>query len=131
MNTKLKRNDLLYPELCYRIIGCAFEVFNTIGTGHQEKYYQNGLAESFKEKGLSFQKELPFPINFKGKVIGTNRLDFLVDKKIIVELKKGDHFSKTHIEQVVEYLKTTGLSLALLINFGSLSVKYKRIVNLY
>ncbi len=130
MRRILQRQDLLYPEISYLIIGCAFDVYNSIGSGYHEKYYQKALIEAFTEKDISFQTEVSFPLSYKGKVIGRKRLDFLIDGKVVVELKKGDNFSKSHIDQVLEYLRTQNLKLAILINFGSRDVVFKRIVNL-
>lgn len=130
MKQTVRKPDLLYPEMSYRIVGCAFDVYNSIGSGHHEKYYQRALIEAFTKAGISFQTEMRFPLIYNGKVIGQKRLDFLVDGKVVVELKKGNNFSKTHIDQVLEYLRTQRLNLAILINFGSQGVVFKRIVNL-
>lgn len=125
----LKRNDLIYPELSYKIIGCAFDVYNSLGGGHHEKYYQRALAEAFKERGLNITQQVYYPLAFKGKIVGKNFLDFLIDDKLIVEIKKGNNFSKKHIDQVLEYLKISKIKLAILINFGLNEVSFKRIVN--
>ncbi len=130
MRTIVKRNDLLYPELSYAIIGCAFDVYNTLGSGYHEKYYQKALMEAFVQKGISFQSEVSFPIRYKEKIIGRKRLDFLVEERIVVELKKGNAFAKSHIDQVLEYLRMKNLKLAILINFGGQGVVFKRIINL-
>lgn len=130
MRRILKRGDLLYPELSYTIIGCAFDVYNSLGSGYHEKYYQRALIEAFTTKGLLFQTEVSLPMQYKGKIIGRKRFDFLIEEKIVVELKRGNNFSKTHIDQVLEYLRVRGLKLAIIINFGSQGVLFKRIVNL-
>lgn len=130
MGKIVKRNDLLYPELSYTIIGCAFDVYNSLGSGYHEKYYQKALIEAFTERGIKFQTEISFPIDYKGKIIGRKRLDFLVDSKVVVEIKKGNNFAKSHIDQVLEYLRTNHLKLAIIINFGSQGVAFKRIINL-
>ncbi|MDP1688518.1 MAG: GxxExxY protein [bacterium] len=127
--SKLRNENIIYPELSYKIIGNAFEVFNELGSGHHEKYYERALIESFKKNQLQFQSQVPFVVKFQGKVIGRNYLDFLVDNKIIVELKKDNKFSKKHIDQVLEYLKITRLKLAILINFTRQGVVSKRIIN--
>ncbi len=128
-SSQLKRKDIIYPELSYKIIGCAFDVYNALGSGHSEKYYQKALAESFSQMGLSFQEQISFPLRYRSKIIGRNFLDFLVENKIVVEIKKGNRFSKTHIDQVMEYLKSSKLQLSILIDFGSEGVIFKRIVN--
>ena len=129
MKKLLKRKDLLYPELSYKIIGCAFDVYNELGSGHSEKYYEKSLAEAFFKKNLKFREQLACPISYSGKIIGRRFLDFFVEDKIIVETKKGNRFSKSHIDEVLDYLKSNDVKLAILINFGSNGVIFKRIVN--
>ena len=129
MNT-LRRQDLIHPELSYKIIGCAFDVYNSLGSGHHEKYYQRALAEAFSEQKLGFKQQVHFHLTFKGKIIGRNFFDFLVENKIVVEIKKSERFSKTNVNQVMEYLRLSNLELAILINFGSQGVIFKRIINI-
>lgn len=125
----LRRNDLVYPQLSYQIIGCAYDAYNALGPGHHEKVYQRGLYEIFKAKNIPCQQQVYYPVMINGKVIGKNFFDFFVDNKIIVEIKKGNRYSKQHIDQVLAYLKTSKSKLAILINFGSDDVSFKRIVN--
>jgi len=125
----LKRKDLIYPELSYTIIGSAFDVFNELGSGHNEKYYQRALAEAFSKNNLKFNQQAYFPLKYNNKIIGRNFTDFIVENKIVVEIKKGNQFSKRHINQVLEYLKLSDLKLAILINFGRDGVSFKRIIN--
>jgi GxxExxY protein len=127
---KLKRQDLIYPELSYQIIGILFEVYNQLGSGYHEKYYQKAVALQLKENKVSFKEQVYTPLIFKEEIIGKNFLDFLIEDKIILEIKKGDRFSKKHIEQILNYLKTTNLKLGILANFGSKDLKFKRIVNI-
>lgn len=126
---ELKRKDILYPELSYKIIGCAFDVYNELGAGHHEKYYQRALSEALRDVKVNFVEQLSSPLKYQNKIIGRNYLDFLVEKKIIVEIKKGNRFSKKHIEQVLDYLKLSNLELAILINFANEGVMFKRIIN--
>ena len=126
---EIKRNDLVYPELSYKIVGCAFDVYNSLGGGHHEKYYQRALAGAFKERGLKSVEQVYYPLKFNEIVVGKNFLDFLVDDRLIVEIKKGNNFSKRHIDKVLEYLKISKIKLAILINFGLNEVSFKRIVN--
>lgn len=126
----VNKKDLLYPELSYQIVGCAYDVFNEIGFGHPEKFYQRAFAEALKKKNLPFTEQHYFPIKFNDKIIGKMFFDFLVDEKVLIELKKNAHFSKQNIDQVNQYLKTTSLQLAILINFSSTGVIYKRMVNI-
>jgi GxxExxY protein len=129
MSSQKFRDDLVYPELSYQIIGCAFEVFNALGPGHSEKVYQKTLAVSFADKKLKYFEQLKCDILFKEQIVARGYLDFRVEDKIIVELKKDERFSKIHIDQVNQYLKSTALKLAIIINFTKEGVKYKRILN--
>ena len=81
-----------------------------------------------KGKGLGYKEQIYFPLRYRDKIIGKCFFDFIVNDSIVVELKKGNNFSKKNIDQVLEYLKTSDLKLAILINFGS-SVSFKRIIN--
>jgi GxxExxY protein len=125
----LRRNDLAYPELSYQIVGCAYEVFKSLGHGHPEKIYQRAMAILFKERNINYKEQVYIPVKFRDKIVGKSFLDFSIEEKIIVELKKDFHFSKTHIDQVLNYLKTSELKLAILINFGKEGVTFKRIIN--
>jgi len=83
---KLKREDILYPELSYKIVGIAFDIYNSLGPDYHEKYYQRALTEELKNQRLVFQEEVPYSIIYKEKIIGRNYLDFLIDDKIIMEI---------------------------------------------
>jgi len=122
---------LVYPELSYKIIGSIFEVFNNLGYGYQEKYYQKAIAKELKRLEIPFKEQAPFEINFKGEIIGKYFLDFLVEDKIILEIKKETNFRKHNIEQIFGYLKKSGLKLGILVNFTKDGVKFKRILNLH
>jgi len=127
---ELRRKDLIYPELSYQIVGILFEVYNQLGGGYHEKYYQRGIASEFRRCNISSQEQVYAPVIFKGEKIGNNYLDFLIENKIILEIKRGNKFSKNHIEQVLAYLKSKKLKLAIIANFGSKELKFKRIINL-
>lgn len=123
-------NDkLIHGELSYRIIGCAYEVHNTVGGGLLEKQYQKALAIEFARAEIKFQEQVHYPMGYKGELIGKRFLDFLVDDRVVVEIKRDEHFSRHNIEQVHGYLKLTGLELGLLIHFGREAVRFKRILN--
>jgi GxxExxY protein len=123
------RKDLVYPELSYRLIGYAFEVFNELGYGHHEKYYQRAYSVLLKKNNHIFEEQKYYQLKFQGEVIGKSFLDFEVDDRIIIELKKDALFSNKRIEQVLEYLKQSGKKLALLISFSSTGVRSKRLIN--
>ena len=128
---EVKRKDLLYPGLSYKIVGCAFEVYNEICPGHMEKYYQRALAIGYGDHSLKYEQQVYVPLKFRNKLVGKNYLDFVVEEKVVVEIKKGDRYSKAHLDQVLGYLRVSGLKLAILINFGREGVTFKRILNIY
>ena len=125
----LRRDDLVYPELSYSIVGCAYEVWDELGAGHMEKIYQRAMATVFGSKNIKFKEQVYYPVKFRSLIIGKGFLDFLIEDKIIVELKKDGNFSKTNIEQVLNYIKLSNLKLAILINFTKEGVRFKRIIN--
>jgi len=130
IKTKVKRNDLLYPILSYQIIGILFEIFRQFGSGYQERYYQKIIAVEFNHCGLKFKKEIPAIIKYKGTKIGKYFFDFLIENKIILEIKKNNIFSRKHIKQVYAYLKVANLKLGIIANFTKEGIKFKRIVNI-
>ena len=119
---------LIYPELSYKIVGVLFEVYNGIGGGFQEKYYQWAIAKEFKCKKVKFIEQLPINICYKDVSLGKYFLDFLVEDKIIVEIKNASKFYPKDIKQVLGYLKAKNLELGILACFGRNGLIYKRIL---
>lgn len=131
MNSReLRRNDLIHPELCYKIVGALFNVDNDLGPGHKEKYYQKAVAVELNNVGLSFQEQLYAPLIYKDKNVGKYYFDFLVEGIIVLEIKAGEKFLRRNIAQVTSYLKAKNLKLGIIANFTKEGVKYRRIVNL-
>lgn len=95
---KVTKEDLLYPELSFKLIGCAFEVYNELGPGHLEKFYQKAFVVALEKKKIAFKEQFYAPLFFQGQIIGKNFFDFLVENIIVVELKKGNNFSKSNID---------------------------------
>ncbi len=127
---KLQRKDLIYPELCYQIIGVLFDVWSRVGPGHKESFYQKASAEGLRSAKLSFVEQLPVKLRYKNKEIGIYYFDFLVENKIVVEIKVREYFSKKDICQLSSYLKAKNLELGIIAHFTGSGVKYKRVVNL-
>lgn len=125
----IQKQDLIYPELSYKLVGLAYNVHNELGHGHLEKIYQKAYAKELKEAGISFKEQAPYQVIYKEEVIGNNYLDFLIENKVIIELKRSDFHSKKYIDQISNYIKVSDLKLAILINFTSNGVRIKRIVN--
>lgn len=134
--TKLRRlfmktkKEIIYADETYEIIGMMYDIWDKIGFGHKEKFYQNAVAEVFKKKSKKFKEQIRLRVKINNKDVGEYVLDFLYEDKIVIELKQGDGFSKRYINQIYSYLKATNLKLGLLINFTRSGVKFKRIVNL-
>lgn len=119
-----------YPlsQLTGKIIGCAMEVHKILGNGFQEVIYQRALAKEMNLQGLSFSREHEMQILYKGDEIGTRRVDFFVEGKIMLELKAVIQLEDVHLAQAINYLEAYGLDIGLLINFGSRSLQFKRVM---
>jgi GxxExxY protein len=122
-----------YSDLTSRIIGCAMEVHKTLGNGFhgppkREVVYQRALAIEFELQKLGFARELEMPLFYKGKGVGTRRADFLVEDKVLVEIKAVIHLEDVHLAQAINYLEAYKLEVGLLINFGSKSLQFKRVM---
>lgn len=124
-----RRTDLIEPELSYEIVGSLFNVYNSLGYGYSEIYYQRAVAIALKDKGLKFKKEILLPVSFHNQFIGKQRCDFLIENKILLEIKKGNTFSRQNIEQVVNYLIASNLRLAILANITPSGIIFRRIIN--
>jgi GxxExxY protein len=124
-------NDREYKhsEITHKIIGAAMKVHSTLGNGFQEVIYQRALAIEMGKQGLSFERELEMTIYYDGQEIGTRRVDFLVDGKVMVELKALTKLEDVHLAQAINYLEAYGLEVGLLLNFGARSLEYRRVVN--
>lgn len=122
--------QLIYPELSFKIIGIAFKSFNNLGYGYQEKYYQKAFALDFDAEKIKYEREIPIKIEYQGQKIGRCFIDFVVEDKIVVELKVGSCFYRRDIKQIMTYLKTSGLNLGILILISPPGIKFKRIINI-
>ena len=134
--------ELKYKDITEKIIGASFEVHKFLGNGfqaclpkgssarRQEVIYQRALAWEFSQAGLSFAREIEQEIFYKELVepIGTRRADFVVEGKVLVELKAVIELEDVHLAQILNYLKAYKLEVGLLINFGSKSLTFKRLV---
>lgn len=122
--------EIVYPELSYKIVGCLFEVYKNLGSNHREKYYQKALKEEFIKENIKFSEQFPVAIIYKGKKIGQNFLDFLIDDRIVLEIKSGPYFRKDYLDQLLSYLKAAHLKLGIIANFTRSGVKFHRVLNL-
>ncbi len=119
-----------YPEseLTSKIIGCCMEVHKILGNGFQEVIYQRALAIEMSRQGISFSREHEMDICYKEENIGTRRVDFFVEGKVMLELKALIHLEDVHLAQAINYLEAYGLGIGLLVNFGAKSLEFKRVM---
>lgn len=121
--------NMKYEDLTYKIIGCAMEVHKHLGNGFQEVVYQRALAIEMQMQGIEFSREHEMPLQYKGFDIGTRRVDFLVENKIMVEIKALINLEDVHLAQAMNYVEAYNLEIGLLINFGAKSLQHKRVHN--
>ncbi|MEZ4868811.1 MAG: GxxExxY protein [Caldilineaceae bacterium] len=122
------KEQYLHSELTGKIIGCAMTVHSTLGNGFQEVIYQRALAIEMALQGIEFSREHEMDIFYRGQQIGIRRVDFFVERKVMVELKAVIQLEDVHLAQAINYLEAYGLEVGLLINFGSRSLKFKRVM---
>jgi GxxExxY protein len=115
--------------LTRKIIGCAMRVHSTLGNGFQEVVYQRALEMELKNMGIQYSREHEMPIYYLGEEIGLRRVDFLIEGKISVELKALINLERVHLAQAMNYLEAYNLETGLLINFGAMSLEFKRLTN--
>lgn len=129
MPDTLKEHDLIYKDEFYKIVGCAMEVHRELGSGFLEAVYQEALILEFNNQGIPHRSQQEIDIYYKEKLLNKKYIsDFICYNQIIVELKTVEKLKSEHYAQVLNYLKATKCTLGILINFGSSSLEYKRII---
>ncbi len=118
---------ILFKDLSYRIIGLAMQVHKELGHGFLEKVYENALMVLFRRENIKAIQQGPVIVRFLGEVIGEYYADILVEDKIILELKAADKIANAHKAQTLNYLKATGVQLAIILNFGKEKLEYERL----
>jgi len=118
---------MIDDKLTYNVIGCAMKVHNTLGNGFRETIYQKCLAIELELARISFAREIEQTIFYNGIEVGTRRADFIIENKIIVELKAVIDLEDAHLAQTKNYLTAYNFDIGLLINFGATSLQYKRV----
>lgn len=118
-----------YNALTEKIIGCVYQVSNTLGPGFLEKVYENALAHEFEKAEIPYHHQMPLKVWYDGVVVGEYQADFMVNDCVLIELKAVKALDEIHEAQCVNYLKATKLRLCLLINFGTRRVQIKRLAN--
>ncbi len=123
------RQELIYPELSYVLLGVLFEVQNKLGTKYQEKHYQRAIEIKLKELGIPYKREAKVTLKFGTEELGDFFIDFIIDGKIVLEVKRVWKITQDDIKQVLRYLKATGLKLGIVANFRHRRLEFRRIVN--
>ena len=126
MGHKGKHN---FEELSKKIVGAAIEVHRELGPGFLESIYEEALKVEFTEHGLQYGAQKEIQIKYLGVEVGLHRLDLLVEKQIVIELKAVKELTDVHFSQLCSYLKATGLKVGLLLNFAKPTLEIKRVVN--
>jgi GxxExxY protein len=119
-----------FNKLTGAVIDAAIEVHRVLGPGYLESVYEEALSAEFALRNILFERQKTLSVKYKGVSVGESRLDFLVESKLIVELKSVDNLAPIHKAQVLSYLKATGYKIALLINFNVVVLKngIKRVI---
>jgi GxxExxY protein len=121
--------EFLYKELTYKIIGCCMEVHNELGKGFNEVIYGDALEIEFNNKNINYSREKKFNVDYKGVQLKRYyKADFVIDDKIILEIKAISILTSSEIKQTLNYLAISKLKIGLLVNFGQDSLSYKRII---
>jgi len=122
--------ELKYKDITKKIIGASFDVHSFLGNGFQEVIYQRALAWEMSQRNLDYAREISQDIFYKElpEPIGRRRADFVVENKVLVELKAVIQMDDAHLAQTLNYLKAYKLKVGLLINFGSKSLTFKRLI---
>jgi GxxExxY protein len=118
-----------YREITEKIIGLARKVHAALGNGFQEVIYQRAMQIEMNDVGLHFEREFSMPVYYKNQQIGERRVDFFVEEKIMVELKAIIQLENVHLAQAKNYLEAYNVEIGLLLNFGSISLQFKRLQN--
>ncbi|RJR40624.1 MAG: GxxExxY protein [Deltaproteobacteria bacterium] len=126
INADERRKEL--DSITEKIIGCVYKVSNTLGSGFLEKVYENALAYELRKCGMQTWQQHSIQVKYDGTLVGEFAADLLIEEKVIIELKAAKALDDAHMAQCLNYLKATGLSVCLLVNFGKPKVEIKRIV---
>lgn len=117
-----------FSDITGKIIGCAMEVHNNLGNGFQEVVYQRALSIELNLQHIAHEREKEMPLTYKGFDIGTRRVDFFVEEKIMVEIKAIKELEDVHLAQAINYLEAYNMEIGLLINFGNTKLQFKRVM---
>lgn len=123
------RKQIIYPNLSYKITGILFKVRKELGQFKNEKQYCDAIEREMKKSGMSYEREKTLPPSFENEIKGRNKVDFLIEDKIVLEIKAKPFVTKDHYYQVRRYLDALGKKLGLVVNMRRYSTNPKRILN--
>lgn len=129
MNTNTRMSKVFYPELSYILNGFLYKIHNNLGRFCRERQYGDALEAELKNIGIIYQREVAVPLIYENQDLGGNQADFLVDGKILIELKAKQFTTADDFAQVLRYLKASNLKLGLLVNFRNRYLRIRRIAN--
>jgi GxxExxY protein len=116
-------------DLTHRVIGCAMQVHRVLGNGFQEVIYQRALSIELNHNGIAHQREMEMDLHYRGQHIGTRRVDFFIEEKLMLEIKAIEKLEGVHKAQAINYCEAYNIADGLLINFGGQSLEFKRVFN--
>jgi GxxExxY protein len=119
----------LYEDLTYKLRGVFFKVYNTLGPGFREKIYHRAVVKELKEENIPFETEKRVNVKYDNEILGYDKLDLVVDNRVLLELKATNEMHSIFENQILAYLKASGLKLGLLVNFGKKKLEIKRYIN--
>ncbi len=125
----VKQAELVFPDLSYRLVGLLFEVHKKLGNSLKEKYYQRGVENLLRNGGWEYERELKADLEIGGDSIGYYFIDFVIEQKIVLELKAKPSLHPDDFRQVMAYLRSRDLKLGILANFRPPSLRFHRILN--
>jgi GxxExxY protein len=127
MNANERESEVL-DALVERVVGAIYEVSNVLGAGFLEKVYERALLKELALRGMAVQSQAGFPVSYKGQCVGEYLADLVVERRLVLEIKCVDCFANEHLAQCINYLRASGLKIALLVNFQKPKVEWKRVV---
>lgn len=123
--------EIVHKDLSYKIVGILYNIYNNLGAGYQEKYYQKAIKMVLEKEGIPCLEQVRTDLDIRGTTIGRYYIDFVIDHKIVLEIKVSTNFSRRDIRQVLGYLRKSGLELGILVTFATDGLKFKRILKGY
>jgi len=123
-------SEIIYKDLSYKLNGIIYSIYNVLGPVYSEKQYQDALEVRLRKSGINFEREKDLFFNFQDDKIGGNKVDFVVENKLVIDIKAKKYINRKDYKQMLRYLKAGGYRLGLIVNFGSSNkVDIKRVIN--